>query len=77
MSKEQDKHVCGATIDAGTKSAILSAQPLSLLSVKMREYSGKEGSGGSGSGHGNGLKGGQFASPGRCSVHFFEFYSSS
>ena len=77
MSEEQDKHVCDATMDAGTKSVIISAQPLSLLSVKMREYSEKGGSGGSRTGHGNVLKEGQFASPGRYSVHFFEFYSSS
>lgn len=84
MSEEQEQPVFKPTFITGsahTKPATVSARPLSLLSVKMREYRGKGEPGSDGSDHEYILKQGQFASPSRCwsllSFSFLELYTSS
>ncbi len=80
ISEEQDKltyQPTVAVVNACTKSAMVSAQPLSLLLAKMREYTRKGEPGHGGSDREYVFKLGQVVSSGGCSVHFFDFYSFS
>jgi len=75
ISEGQGKPAYKPTIVAGnarTKPAMVSTRPLGLLSVKMREYSGKGEPGSGESDHGYILKEGLSAPPSRFLVHFFE-----
>ena len=76
ISKEQDKLTCKSTlsaVNACTKPAMVSAQPLSLLPAKMGGYSWKGEPGHSGSDREYIVKEDQVVYPGGCSVLFFLF----
>ena len=74
ISEEQDKPTFKPTAAAGNvcnKPAMISVQPLSLLTAKRREYTQREKLGSGGSDRECILEAGQFASPGGCSVLLF------
>lgn len=74
ISEEQDKPTCKPTINVGnacTKPAMVSAQPLSLLPVKMGEDTRKGEPGHGGSDREYIFKVRQVVPPGGCSVHVF------
>jgi len=71
ISEEQESKPTIAAGNAFIKHAVVSAQPLGLLSVRMREYTQKGGYSSGGSDREYMLKEGQVVFPGRCSVHFF------
>jgi hypothetical protein len=80
FNEEQNKHAYDHIPPAETvraKLAVVPAPPLGLLSVRIREYNKKGESGRDRPDQGNISKEEQFASLGRCSVHFLVFYSPS
>jgi hypothetical protein len=76
ISEEQDKPASKSMVVSGnacTKRAVVSVQPLSLLTAKMREYTQKEEPSTGGSDCGYILKEEQLAFPGGCSGFFLVF----
>ena len=69
-SKEEGINASNRVTTAGNASMVVRAQPLGLLSAKMREYREKEKFGSNGSENGDISKEGQFASPGMISFPF-------